>query len=148
MKDEGHAKAPSRSAGTARWRTDTASAAGETALRRPGLLLLVALALAVPTTAAASPASVARQYVHAANRGDFRTACSFFSRRTMKITNRQCRDLFEWGVVCFGPFDYETVSSHRMRGGDWWFTLRRWQHPSYIRLHRDAVGWRISSGGW
>src|SRR5437773_3044949 len=67
------------------------------------ILLLVALATATgvaPTgSAAVGPRETTKRFVAAVNRADFRTACDMYSRRYLKATKAQCRDLYRQGLA-------------------------------------------------
>jgi hypothetical protein len=94
------------------------------------------------------PWVIANEFVQAANRGDFRTVCSLYSRTYLKVSNAQCRRLYQWGVMVYGTFDYRVVDERRLGNGRWHIALTRWHGPSFIDLRRERLGWRIVGGGW
>jgi hypothetical protein len=122
--------------------------------RRLGVVILVlvtATATGASRSEASAPASaqvVANEFVRAANRGDFRTVCSLYSRTYLKVSNAQCRRLYEWGVMLYGTFDYRIVAERRLASGRWHIALTRWHDRSFIVLRRERPGWRIVGGGW
>jgi hypothetical protein len=117
-----------------------------------GLAVLITVtAIAASRSEASIPASaqhVANEFVLAANRGDFRTVCSLYSRTYLKVSNAQCRALYQWGVMLYGTFDYRIVAEQRLANGRWDIALTRWHDPSFIDLRRERPGWRIVAGGW
>jgi hypothetical protein len=118
------------------------------------LCRLAAVATAVAAMASAAPLAaqqsvnhrdVARLFIAAANRGDYLTACSLYSRRYLRVSRAECARLYRWGSRLYGPYDYREVSRHKL--GDTTrveLTHFAWRSKSYI----DVRGGRIVGGGW
>jgi hypothetical protein len=93
-------------------------------------------------------ADVAFQFVSAANRGDYRAVCGLYSARYLKVSQASCRSLYLWGARLYGRYDYAIVGRRTLANGCLRVDLTRWEHPSFIELGREQVGWRIVAGGW
>jgi hypothetical protein len=125
------------------------------ALAATAALALVALAAAGRATTKQDVAiqsttayNVARQFVAAANRGDYGNVCRLYSTRYLKVSQEDCRSLYRWGAMIYGPYDYRIAARRRLWSGHWRIALIRWHHPSFIELARESAGWRIVAGGW
>ena len=116
------------------------------------LLLVVSLvvaALGLPlAVGAATSEGVAHRFVRAANHGDYETVCQLYSRRYLKVSQRECRALYRWGESIYGHFDYRIVHSQKLHSGHWRVDLTRWEHASFIELAHEPSGWKIVAGGW
>jgi hypothetical protein len=133
--------------------------------RTPTLRSLAAVATAVAAMASAAPLAtagsqsgavssaqasvthrdVARLFIAAANRGDYTTACSLYSRRYLKVSRAECARFYRWGRRLYGPYDYREVSRHKL--GDKTrveLTHFAWRSKSYIEVR----GGKIVGGGW
>jgi hypothetical protein len=131
----------------------------------PTLRRLAAVGTAVAAMASAAPLAAARSqseglsyaqasvnhrdvtrlFIAAANRGDYMTACSLYSRRYLKVTRAECARFYRWGRRLYGPYDYGEVSRHKL--GDKTrveLTHFAWRSKSYI----DVQGGKIVGGGW
>ena len=109
--------------------------------------LLCALVVPIPAIAKARQ-DVAVEFVTAANRGDYATACSLYSATYLKAGQAACRWLYGWGAQLYGPFDYRIVHRRTLPNGHRRIDLIRWHEPSFIELAYERDGWRIVAGGW
>jgi hypothetical protein len=125
-----------------------------TIIRR--FIVTVAIALVLAQPAVAAPATfamgattdVAAEFVAAANRGDYRTVCSLYSARYLRVSRAACGSLYSWGARLYGPYDYRIVARRTLANGHRRVDLIRWKHPSFIELVHEPTGWRIAAGGW
>lgn len=92
--------------------------------------------------------AIAKRFVLAANRGDFRSVCRLYSRTYLKVSQAECQTLYRWEVDLYGRFDYRIVARRRLGNGHWYVALTRFRGSSFVELARETAGWRIVAGGW
>jgi uncharacterized protein len=96
-----------------------------TAAALAALIAIVPARAALPGSAEAH-ASIASRFVAAAKRSDYASVCRLYSRSYLKASRSECVDLYRWGEVLYGPYDYKIVSSRRLSNGHWRVALTHW----------------------
>ena len=124
-------------------------------MRKLLLLITLSTATGLPLAAAVKampslgPRETTTRFVAAVNRADFRTACAMYSRRYLKATKEQCRDLYAQGLELYGPYRYRVLTARTLATHHYRVSIsRRGKAAGYLEFAHESSGWKLIHGGW
>src|SRR4051794_22795616 len=104
--------------------------------------------LAAGQSAAGAHRFVEDVFVREANHGQYAAVCRLYSPDYLKISQKDCRRLYESAETLYGPYDYRIIRRRVTPGGHRRIELRVHRHASFVEFARERAGWRIVAGGF